>query len=123
MYAKRKIPIVPLVLPPLEPQNLPPPLNTMKTLRWAESEAIHAALRGHGVMPTNRRLPTVVYRQDVFTTGQLTWTEVDRSRTREFQDLQAHLRMDGRIVRLCGATQTGKSVLARMAFAGLCRSS
>jgi hypothetical protein len=118
MYAKRKIPIVPLVLPPLEPQNLPPPLNAMKTLRWAESEAIHAALKGHGVMPTNRPPPTVVYRQDVFTTGQPTWTEVDRSGTKEFQDLRAHLRMDGRVVRLYGATQTGKSVLARMALAG-----
>jgi hypothetical protein len=118
MYAKRKIPIVPLVLPPLEPEDLPPPLNTMKTLRWTESEAIHAALKGHGVVPTNRPKPRIVYRQDVFTTGQPTWTEVDRSGTKEFQDLQAHLRMDGRIVRLYGATQTGKSVLARMALAG-----
>jgi hypothetical protein len=118
MFAKRKVPIVPLVLPPLEPQDLPPPLNMMKTLKWTESDAIHAALKGHGVMPTNRPKPRVVYRQEVFTTGQPTWTEVDRSKTKECQDLRAHLRMDGRIVRLYGATQTGKSVLARMALAG-----
>lgn len=118
MYAKLKKPIIPVVVPPQEAQNLPPPLNTLKSLKWADSEAIHIALKSYGLMPTNKPAPAQVYRQDVFTTGQPTYTEVDRSRLKEYQDLQANLRMKGRIVRLWGPTQTGKSVLARMAFAG-----
>ena len=118
MYARLKKPIIPVVVPPLEAQNLPPPLNTLKSLRWADSEAIHVALKGYGIMPSEKPIPAQVFRQDVFTIGQPTYTEVDRSKLKEYQDLQANLRMKGRLVRLWGPTQTGKSVLAKMAFSG-----
>lgn len=116
LYAQLKKPIIPVEIPPLEPEGLPPPFTNLKTLKWADSESIHAALRMRGVTPSQKPKPIAVFRQDVFTTGIPTYTEVDRSNLREFQDLQANLRMKGRIVRLWGATQTGKTVLARKAL-------
>ena len=117
--AKRKKALIPVVVPPLQAADLPPPFNHMQTLRWADSENIHVELHRHAIEPQNAPIEAPSFRQDVFTTSIPTYTEVDRTRTREFQDLKAHLRMRGRIVRLYGATQTGKTVLARRAQAGL----
>lgn len=117
LFAQPKKPVLPVLIPPLEPEDCPPPFTGKKLLKWGDTEAVHVDLHRHAVNPTNPPKEQTVFRQDVFTTGIPTYTEVDRSRLVEFQDLRANLRMRGRIIRLFGPTQTGKTVMARRALA------
>lgn len=120
-WGQHKKPLIPIIVPPVEAEQLPPPFNSLVTLDWADHPRLNTELRRHEVLPSAPSAPQnhgseQVYLHDVFTTGAPTVTEVERSGTVRFQELQAAMRMKGRIIRLFGPTQTGKTILARQAL-------
>ena len=110
--------VVPLTIPPFDHSKLMPPFNTLHTYRFNQYDQVGKKLKEFGIEPSGDPEPQLYESQDVFkTSGELKHTLIERDSIQGYHSLRSNIRERGKIVRLYGDTQSGKTQLALYALA------